>query len=74
MEQLRFHDTFMKISSTDAYSALPKSWQIFAVKFRGENEDNLIDFSPLWKPAKERCKIISRFRKYQSVIMKEFAT
>ena len=28
LEQLRFHEIFMKISSTDTYSVLPKSWQI----------------------------------------------
>ena len=62
-EQLRFHRIFMKISSTDTSSVLPKSWQIFAVKIQDENEDTLIYLNPLWEPAKERCKIISRCRK-----------
>ena len=62
----------MKISSIDTYSVVPKSWQIFAVKIQDENEDTLIDQSIV--ETSEISKIILRFRKYQSVIMKEFAT
>ena len=84
MEQLRFHEIFMNISSTDTYIVFCMYYQkltIFCPENSGWKWWYPNRFEPILETSGrtvqnylEISKIILRFRKYQSVIMKEFAT